>query len=73
LKFNNKKVGILVRDIIKIEEKNSNDLRLPSSTDPKISYVTDVNVEDESQEDTELFLGIASEQEVKKELCIVLT
>ena len=42
--YNNRKVGILVKDIIKIEEKNSSDLKLPSSNDPKISYVTETEV-----------------------------
>jgi len=42
--YNEKKVGILVKDIIKIEEKNSDDLKLPSGNDPKISYVTDVDI-----------------------------
>jgi len=40
--YNERKVGILVKDILKIEEKNSSELRLPSSKDPKISYVTDI-------------------------------
>ena len=44
--YNNRKVGILVKDIIKIEEKNSSDLKLPSSNDPKISYVTETEVND---------------------------
>ena len=44
--YNNRKVGILVKDIIKIEEKNSSDLKLPSSNDPKISYVTETEVDD---------------------------
>ena len=42
--YNEKKVGILVKDIIKIEEKNSDDLKLPSGDDPKISYVTDIEI-----------------------------
>ena len=40
--YNERKVGILVKDILKIEEKHSDELRLPSSKDPKISYVTDI-------------------------------
>ena len=43
--YNQKKVGILVKDIIKIEEKASEELKMPSSKDPKISYVTDVQLE----------------------------
>jgi two-component system chemotaxis response regulator CheV len=43
--YNERKVGILVKDIIKIEEKNSSDLKLPSNNDPKISYVTEVELE----------------------------
>ncbi len=42
--YNQKKVGILVKDIIKIEEKASDELKMPSSKDPKISYVTDVTL-----------------------------
>ena len=44
--YNQKKVGILVKDIIKIEEKSSEELKMPSSKDPKISYVTDIYLED---------------------------
>jgi len=47
--YNNKKIGILVKDIIKIEEKNSSDLKLPSSNDPKISYVTETVIDDKSE------------------------
>jgi two-component system chemotaxis response regulator CheV len=43
--YNEKKIGILVKDIIKIEEKNSSDLKLPSNSDPKISYVTQIQTE----------------------------
>jgi len=43
--YNNKKVGILVKDIIKIEEKNSSDLKLPSGNDPKISYLAETNID----------------------------
>lgn len=46
--YNNRKLGILVKDIIKIEEKNSSDLKLPSSNDPKISYVTETEVDNQS-------------------------
>jgi two-component system chemotaxis response regulator CheV len=43
--YNERKIGVLVKDIIKIEEKNSDDLKLPSGNDPKISYVTDIEVD----------------------------
>jgi two-component system chemotaxis response regulator CheV len=43
--YNERKIGILVKDIIKIEEKQSDELKLPSGNDPKISYVTEVDVE----------------------------
>ena len=45
--YNERKVGVLVKDIIKIEEKNSDELKLPSGNDPKISYITDVEVNNE--------------------------
>ncbi len=41
--YNQRKIGILVKDILKIEEKASEELRVPNSKDPKISYVTDVS------------------------------
>jgi len=44
--YNNKKVGIMVKDIIKIEEKDSSDLKLPSGNDPKISYLTETQIND---------------------------
>ncbi|SFO88608.1 chemotaxis protein CheV [Hydrogenimonas thermophila] len=44
--YNERKIGILVKDIIKIEEKNSSDLKLPSGNDPKISYVTEIETDD---------------------------
>ena len=47
--YNNKKVGILVKDIIKIEEKNSSDLKLPSGNDPKVSYLTQTNIDGEDK------------------------
>ena len=43
--YNERKIGILVKDIIKIEEKNSSDLKLPSGNDPKISYVTEIELD----------------------------
>jgi len=46
--YNQKKVGILVKDIIKIEEKASEELKMPSSKDPKISYVTEIFLEDKN-------------------------
>ena len=47
--YNNRKVGILVKDIIKIEEKNSSDLKLPSSNDPKVSYVTETIINEKAE------------------------
>jgi len=47
--YNEKKVGILVKDIIKIEEKNSDELKLPSGNDPKVSYVTEVDINGENK------------------------
>ncbi len=47
--YNNKKVGILVKDIIKIEEKNSSDLKLPSGNDPKVSYLTQTEIDGEEK------------------------
>jgi len=47
--YNQKKVGILVKDIIKIEEKASDELKIPSSKDPKISYVTDIFIESKNK------------------------
>jgi two-component system chemotaxis response regulator CheV len=41
--YNMRKIGILVKDILKIDEKASNELRVPNSKDPKISYVTDID------------------------------
>jgi two-component system chemotaxis response regulator CheV len=43
--YNERKIGILVKDIIKIEEKQSDELKLPSGNDPKVSYVTEVEVD----------------------------
>jgi len=47
--YNNRKLGILVKDIIKIEEKDSSDLKLPSSNDAKVSYVTETEVDGKPQ------------------------
>ncbi len=43
--YNQKKIGILVRDILKIEEKQSTELNVPGNRDPKISYVTTIETE----------------------------
>jgi len=48
--YNQKKIGIMVKDIIRIEEKLSNELSVPASKDPKISYVTHVQVNENSDE-----------------------
>jgi two-component system chemotaxis response regulator CheV len=47
--YNERKIGILVKDIIKIEEKQSNKLKLPTGQDPKISYVTEIEIDDEER------------------------
>ena len=47
--YNERKIGILVKDIIKIEEKQSDELKLPSGNDPKISYVTEIEVNDKEE------------------------
>jgi len=47
--YNERKIGILVKDIIKIEEKQSDELKLPSGNDPKISYVTEIEVDDKEE------------------------
>ncbi len=44
--YNQKKIGIMVKDIIRIEEKGSDELSVPASKDPKISYVTHVQERD---------------------------
>ena len=46
--YNERKIGILVKDIIKIEEKQSDELKLPSGNDPKVSYVTEIEVDEEN-------------------------
>jgi len=48
--YNQRKVGILAKDIIKIEEKASNELKIPNSKDPKISYVTDIEIDENRSE-----------------------
>ncbi len=46
--YNQKKIGILVKEIIGIEEKASDELRVPVSRDPKISYVTEIAIKDKN-------------------------
>jgi len=48
--YNQKKIGILAKDIIKIEEKASDELKIPNSKDPKISYVTDIEIDENRTE-----------------------
>ena len=47
--YNQKKIGILVKEIIQIEEKSSDTLKMPSSDDAKISYVTDITINGKSK------------------------
>ncbi len=47
--YNQKKIGIMVKEIIKIEEKSSDELKVPISPDPKISYVTETQLPKSSQ------------------------
>ena len=47
--YNEKKIGILAKDIIRIQEMKSSELKVPSSEDPKISYVTEVEVKKEQK------------------------
>ena len=54
--YNQKKIGIMVKDIIRIEEKSSDELSVPASKDPKISYVTYVKQRDD---------------DITKKMCIV--
>ena len=42
--YNQKKIGIMAKEILKIEEKVSDELRVPINPDPKISYVTDIKL-----------------------------
>ncbi|MEA1955245.1 MAG: chemotaxis protein CheW [Campylobacterota bacterium] len=42
--YNEKKIGILAKDIIRIQEMQSSELKVPSSDDPKISYVTEIEL-----------------------------
>lgn len=43
--YNEKKVGVLAKDIIRIQEMQSSELKVPSSSDPKISYVTEIELD----------------------------
>ena len=43
--FNNKRTGFLVRDIIRIEDKYSYELKKPNSKDLKLLYVTKVDID----------------------------
>jgi two-component system chemotaxis response regulator CheV len=47
--YNQKKIGILVKDILKIDEKSSEELRMPSSKDEKISYITDIKLNSDQE------------------------
>jgi len=48
--YNQRKIGLLAKDIIKIEEKASDELKIPNSKDPKISYVTDIEIDEKRSE-----------------------
>lgn len=43
--FNNKRTGFLVREIIRIEDKYSHELKIPNSKDLKLLYVTKVKID----------------------------
>jgi len=43
--YNERKIAILAKEILKIEEKSTNMLKVPSGKDPKISYVVEVEIE----------------------------
>jgi len=43
--YNEKKIGILAKDIIRIQEMQSSELKVPSSNDPKISYVAEIELD----------------------------
>ena len=47
--YNQKKIGLIVKEILSIEEKISDELRVPVSPDPKISYVTDISLDQKSK------------------------
>jgi len=42
--YNEKKIGVLAKDILRIQEMKSSELKVPSSSDPKVSYVTEIEV-----------------------------
>ncbi len=44
--YNEKRIGVLAKDIIRIQEMQSSELKVPSSGDPKISYVTEIELEE---------------------------
>jgi two-component system chemotaxis response regulator CheV len=47
--YNQKKIGIMAKEILKIEEKISDELKVPVSPDPKISYVTHIKLDEKVQ------------------------
>ncbi len=47
--YNQKKIGLMVKNIIGIEEKASDELSVPTARDSKISYVTKVKYKDSSK------------------------
>jgi len=44
--YNQKKIGIMTKQILKIEEKVSDELKVPVNPDTKISYVTDIKLDE---------------------------
>jgi two-component system chemotaxis response regulator CheV len=60
--YNQRKIGILVKDILKIDEKASDELRVPNSKDPKISYVTDIYENEESSDKTKMCIIFDAER-----------
>ena len=49
--YNQKKIGIIVKEIVRIEEKSSDELRVPDGGDAKISYVTSVKIKENSKKE----------------------
>ncbi len=43
--YNEKKIGILAKDIIMIQEMQSSELKVPSSDDPKVSYIAEIELD----------------------------
>jgi len=41
--YSNRKIAILVKDILNIVEKSSDELKIPTNYDPKVSYFTKIN------------------------------